>query len=657
MRATFQNSGTAVSIGVVFTLMIAGLSSSAAVDAERRADPGSGVPAGVAHQVATLPPVSSLFASVLGVNPIEHLLAPTGVLAKLPAASQADADRAGVLPQPAAGPVPQRPDRRVRRVGRPVGAGRPGVAAARQAPGPGQPRGRRVAAGIPGAARLIPLTTVNKTRRAAALATGVICAVQFVLQLDFSIVNVALNTIQRELSMPPAELQWIVTGYALTFGSLLLAGGRLADLLGRRRLLVIGLVLFAVASLGCGLARWPVMLIVARMVQGAAAALASPAALSLLTTASPEGHERNRALALWQASTAGGATTGIIAGGLLTQYLGWRAVFLVNPPLIALLLAFVPRLPAGTAAGGGKVGIRGAALVTAAIAALIYGLTEGQQHGFGSPASVAALVAAVVLAVAFIYSERTLPAPMLPPSLLAAPARRAAIAAMLLIGATLAGYVYFLSLYLQKVHHFSPVQTGLGLLPSTLTVVLMSTLVTRRLLTRFGARPVLLAGLVIMTAGQLWLAFMITRQLQLPGRRAARPAAHLAVHRPVAARRVGGDHHRRARQGPGHRRRHVHHRPAGRRGRGPGRARDRRRRAHRRRGRRRGGRLPAVVPHRRRPGRLRRRPRGAGPLPRALPRAGGSAPAAASPEQPGAINPLVRDRYGRFRHPSIEDLR
>ena len=134
-----------------------------------------------------------------------------------------------------------------------------------------------------------------------------IWAVQFVLQLDFSIVNVALNTIQHELSMAPAELQWIVTGYALTFGSLLLAGGRLADLLGRRRLLVIGLVLFAVASLGCGLARWPAMLIVARMIQGAAAALASPAALSLLTTASPEGHERNRALALWQARAQRGS--------------------------------------------------------------------------------------------------------------------------------------------------------------------------------------------------------------------------------------------------------------------------------------------------------------------------------------------------------------
>ena len=346
---------------------------------------------------------------------------------------------------------------------------------------------------------------VARTRNAA-LVTGVIVATQFVLQLDFSIVNVALNTIQRELGMAPAELQWIVTGYALTFGSLLLAGGRLADLLGRRRLLVIGLVLFALASLACGLARWPVMLIISRLVQGAAAALASPAALSLLTTTSPEGPARNRALALWQAATAGGATTGIIAGGLLTQYLGWRAVFLVNPPLIALLLAFVPRLPAGAATGGGKIGIRGATLVTAAIAALIYGLTQGQQHGFGTPASVGALVAAAVLAAAFVYSERKLPDPMLPPSLLVSRTRRAAVAAMLAIGAVLAGYVYFISLYLQKVHHFSPVLTGVALLPSTVTVVLVSTLVTRRLLSRFGARPVLLVGLVILTAGQLSLA-------------------------------------------------------------------------------------------------------------------------------------------------------
>jgi MFS family permease len=150
----------------------------------------------------------------------------------------------------------------------------------------------------------------------------VICAAQFVLQLDFSIVNVALPTIQRELHMAAAQLEWIVTGYALTFGSLLLAGGRLADLLGRRRLLAGGLVWFALASLVAGLSQWPVILIVARLAQGAAGAMVSPAALSLLTTTNADGPARARALSIWQATTAAGATTGIAAGGLLTQYLG-----------------------------------------------------------------------------------------------------------------------------------------------------------------------------------------------------------------------------------------------------------------------------------------------------------------------------------------------
>ena len=211
-----------------------------------------------------------------------------------------------------------------------------------------------------------------------------ICAAQFVLQLDFCIVNVALPTIQRELGMAAAQLQWIVTGYALTFGSLLLVGGRLADLLGRRRLLVSGLVLFAVASLACGFARWPVMLIAARLAQGAAGAMVSPAALSLLTTINPEGPARDRALAIWQATTAAGATTGIIAGGLLTQFLGWRAVFLVNPPLIAIMLALAGRLPSGRQAGGGRIDVRGALLVTVSLAALIFGLSYGQQHGFSA---------------------------------------------------------------------------------------------------------------------------------------------------------------------------------------------------------------------------------------------------------------------------------
>jgi EmrB/QacA subfamily drug resistance transporter len=340
----------------------------------------------------------------------------------------------------------------------------------------------------------------------AALAMTVICAAQFVLQLDFSIVNVALPTIQRELHMAAAQLQWIVTGYALTFGSLLLAGGRLADLLGRRRLLAAGLVWFALASLAAGLAQWPVMLIVARLLQGAAGAMVSPAALSLLTTTNPEGPARARALSIWQATTAAGATTGIVAGGLLTQYLGWRAVFLVNPPLIVIMLALFGRLPASSPVGGSRVDVRGAVLVTAAIAALIFGLSNGQQHGFAAPLTIAALVAAAALAAGFVWTEHTVASPMLPLQILAVPTRRAAVAAMLMIGAVLAGYVYFVSLYLQRVQGLSPVLTGLALVPATVTVVLTSTLLTRRLLARLAIKYVLLIGLGCMAAGQLWLS-------------------------------------------------------------------------------------------------------------------------------------------------------
>jgi EmrB/QacA subfamily drug resistance transporter len=335
---------------------------------------------------------------------------------------------------------------------------------------------------------------------------ALICAAQFVLQLDFSIVNVALPTIQRDLHMAAAELQWIVTGYALTFGSLLLVGGRLADLAGKRRLLTSGLTLFALASLGCGLADWPVMLIASRIVQGAAAALVSPAALSLLTTTTEEGPARNRALALWQAATAAGATAGIVAGGLITQYLGWRAVFLVNPPLIAVMLALSHILPASAPSRGQRLDVPGAALITASLAALIFGLSTGQQRGFTAPLTIGALAAALLLGIGFVTLERTAAAPMIPAAILATRTRRAAVVAMLLVGAVLAGYVYFVSLFLQKVIGFSPLQTGLALVPSTVVVVLTSTVLTRRLLARLAAKWVLLAGFAAMTAGQLWLA-------------------------------------------------------------------------------------------------------------------------------------------------------
>jgi MFS family permease len=440
-------------------------------------------------------------------------------------------------------------------------------------------------------------TAARGTATGTALVMTLVCGAQFVLQLDFSIVNVALPTIQRELHMASANLQWIVTGYALTFGSLLLAGGRLADLFGRRRMLAVGLVVFAVASLGCGLAQWSVMLIISRVVQGAAGALVSPAALSLLTTTNPEGPARNRALSIWQATTAAGATTGIVAGGLLTQYLGWRAVFLVNPPLIAAMLAFFGRLPAGAPAGGSRVDVRGALLVTTAIAALIFGLSNGQQHGFATPATIAAVALGVLLGAGFVAAEKAAATPMLPLNILVERTRRAAVAAMLMIGAILAGYVYFVSLYLQKVLGFSPVATGLSLVPSTLTVVLISTLVTRRLLARFAIKYVLLAGLVSMAGGQAWLS-QISSSSTYPAAVLPRPAAHLAGHWLGLAHCVDRHHQRRRPSRPGPGRGTVHHQPADRGSRGPGHPGHRRGQPHRSRVRVARRRLPALVPRR-----------------------------------------------------------
>ena len=235
--------------------------------------------------------------------------------------------------------------------------------------------------------------------------------------------------------------------------------------------------------------------------------MVSPSALSLLTTTNPEGAARNRGLAIWQATTAAGATTGIIAGGLLTQYLGWRAVFLVNRPLIALMLVLVPRLPSGKPSEGQHLDVRGAVLVTTSLAALIFGLSNGHQHGFTTPLTIASLVVALVAAIGFVQTERSVAAPMVPAAIVASSTRRAAVGAMLIIGAVLAGYVYFVSLYLQRVEgFFSPLRTGLALVPATATVVLTTTLGTRRLLARFGTKRVFVAGLLAMASGQLWFA-------------------------------------------------------------------------------------------------------------------------------------------------------
>ncbi len=344
-------------------------------------------------------------------------------------------------------------------------------------------------------------------RAAVVSVLALVCAAQFVLQLDFSIVNVALPTIQRELGFAPAELQWIVTGYALTFGSLLLLGGRIGDLLGRRRLLAIGLVVFGLASLAAGLSISAGMLIGARLVQGGAAAMVSPSALALLAAGTAEGPARNRALSLFQAATAAGASAGVLAGGVLVSLVGWRSIFFVNVPIVAVLLVLVPgTIPRDATAGHPKLDLVGAALVTGSGAALIFGLSHGEESGFGSLPTLLAIAGAAVLAVAFVLVERRVAAPMLPFSYFRNATHRAAVGAMVLVGAVIVSYVYFVSLYLQRVLGFTPLLTGLALIPSTATIVLMTTLVTRRVIDRLGVKRVLLLGLGLIAAGQLWLA-------------------------------------------------------------------------------------------------------------------------------------------------------
>jgi MFS family permease len=258
------------------------------------------------------------------------------------------------------------------------------------------------------------------------LALGLVVAAQFVLQLDFSIVNVALPTIQRDLHVAPADLQWIVTGYALTFGSLLLFGGRVGDLAGHRRVLLIGLGAFGVASLVAGLAPTSLALIVSRFAQGASAAFVAPQALAIITDLFAEGAPRTRALGIFQGATAAGASAGIVLGGLFTEFVGWRAVFLVNPPIIiALVIAIARVLPTQTRRVGARLDIAGAVLATASIALLIFGLSQGQQRGFTSAPALATVAVAVLLGVSFVIVEKRSKAPMVPLAVGAAPARRA----------------------------------------------------------------------------------------------------------------------------------------------------------------------------------------------------------------------------------------
>ena len=299
----------------------------------------------------------------------------------------------------------------------------------------------------------------------------------FMVVLDFSIVNVALPSIERELAVSTAVAQWVVTGYAIAFGGLLILGGRAADLLGRRRMFITGLVVFSLASLAGGLAGDPVLLIASRVVQGAGAAVVAPAALSLITTSFPEGPRRTRAIGLYGSISAVGFVSGQVLGGVLIEWTSWRSVFLVNVPvgLAAALLA--PRLiaadrsgvPDGRVPDGGAwrrhLDVRGAALITATVALVVFAVSQGDVLGWTSLPVLGAIAAAVVAAVAFAAAETHHPEPLVRPRLLLRPGLRNGATLAFLLGLWNGGEMLVLSLYLQQALHFSPLATGMVIAP------------------------------------------------------------------------------------------------------------------------------------------------------------------------------------------------
>jgi EmrB/QacA subfamily drug resistance transporter len=345
-----------------------------------------------------------------------------------------------------------------------------------------------------------------------AVQLALILVASFMVVLDFTIVNIALPSMERDFGVATSVVQWVVTGYAIAFSGLLILGGRAADMLGRRRIFIVGLIVFSLASLAGGLAGDPVLLVASRVVQGAGAALVAPAALSLITTSFPPGPRRTRAIGLYGSMASVGFVSGQVLGGVLVEWTSWRAVFLVNVP-VGLAAAFLaPRviavpareraarpalggtLGAVAARRGRRLDVRGAVLITAAVALAVFGISQGGVLGWTSPLVIGAALIAVVAAGCFVVAETRHPAPLVRPGMLLRPGLRNGAALAFLLGVWTGGELLVLSLYMQQVLHFSPLVTGLIIAPQGLAGFSMGML-GPRLAGRFGVRRVaMLAG-------------------------------------------------------------------------------------------------------------------------------------------------------------------
>jgi EmrB/QacA subfamily drug resistance transporter len=331
----------------------------------------------------------------------------------------------------------------------------------------------------------------------------VIATAQLMLVLDDTIVNVALPSMQRSLHIPPSHLNWVSSFYALTFGGLLLAGGRAGDLYGRLRMFRVGIIIFAIASMAGGLAPNASALLIARLVQGCGAALAAPGALSLLSTTFPPGPARTRAIGVYGAMAGVGSVLGLLLGGVLTTYVSWRWVLFINVPIAVLVLIGSRALLAGDSERG-SLDLIGAVTATLGIGSIVFGLTSGNTNGWDASVTLACFAAGAVLLLAFVVLERTRRDPLVPLGIVRNRSRSGAYAVMLMLGAGMLAMFYLLTLYMQIVRGYSAIHTGLCYLPFVVGLGVAVGGIGPKLYDKLPARAVIAAGLIIYAAGLAW---------------------------------------------------------------------------------------------------------------------------------------------------------
>ena len=354
----------------------------------------------------------------------------------------------------------------------------------------------------------------DRDRRNVTLA--VVLFAQLMIVLDLTVVNVALPSMAAGLHLTPTSLSWVLNAYALTFGGLLLLGGRAGDILGRRRTFMAGLAIFTIASLAGGLATSSAALLAARAVQGVGGAIASPAVLATIVASFPEGRERVRALSIFTAVTMGGASLGLVLGGMMTQWASWRWVFFINVPVGVAVVALAPRLLAGTRRQRGHFDLTGAITSTAGMSALVYGFIEVASDGWSSRTALTAFAAAAVLLAAFVRIETRKTEPITPLWLLRHRSRCASYIARLLLVAGMFGSFFFLTQFVQEVLGFGPLTAGLSFLPMTAALFGTSRLAPR-LVASFGPRPLMIAGLLPVIASMAWLGQLTSGTSYFPG--------------------------------------------------------------------------------------------------------------------------------------------